>query len=199
MKNILAENMCRFGTKNLSESDKQRLTEAVIELMADANAAAALKNLKAQIAKGTKLPGIRMGQYYLKVQSNAETTDQLGTGAIVRGKVGGLHGKGIGGVGTLPVPSNFTLNEGGFLEFPIAGAWSILNFETAQLPLPAGVAAIAGALNTACNQYPVAELTAMLAAHPKKAAFETGIAAFKASTSAIKPLLTGNAKAFYGV
>ena len=195
MKNILAENMLRFGVKNLSELSKHRLMEAIVELIADANAANALKSLKAQIVKGIKLPSVRMGQYYLKVQSN-ELTDN---GQIARGKVVGLHGKVIGGVGTLPVPSNFTLNEGGTLEFGINGPWSILNFDTTQLALPSGLPQIAAAINTACNQCPVAELTAMLASHPKKAVFETGIAAFKASNSAIKPLLTGNAKAFYGV
>ena len=225
MKNLLSENMLRFGTKNLSESAQKEsivksiiqtikehgltnavrrslLTEAVVELMADAGAAAALKNLKAQIAKGTKLPGVVMGQYYLKVTSNAETTDQLGTGVMVRGKVGGLHGKGIGGVGTIPVPSYFTNTsgaEGGTLEFPIAGAWTILNFDNSQSPLPATTTEQAAIINAACALYPLVSLNAMLAAHPKKAAYDTAMAAFKASKSAIKPLLTGNAKAFYGI
>jgi len=225
MKNLLSENMLRFGTKNLSESMKKSLvvesimqtinehglqnavyrrllTEAVVELMTDAGAAAALKNLKAQIARGTTLPGVVMGQYYLKVTSNADTKDQIITGVMIRGKVGGLHGKGIGGVGTIPVPSNFTSTsgaEGGTLEFPPAGAWTILNFDNAQTPLPATPAEIAANINAACALYPIQSLNDMLAAHPKKAAYDTAIAAFKASASAIKPLLTGNAKAFYGI
>ena len=222
MKNLLSENMLRFGTKNLSESTQKELivksimqtinehglqsavrrsllTEATVELMTDAGAAAALKNLKAQIAKGTKLPGVVMGQYYLKVQTNSGTTDQLGTDVKAAGKVGGLHGKVIGGVGQLPVPSNFLQNEGGLLEFPLNGTWSILNYENLGLALPEAAATVAEHLNTACNQYPLQSLRDMLAAHPKKAVFDTTIAAFKVSKSAIKPLLTGNAKAFYGI
>jgi len=220
MKNTLSENMMRFGTKNLSESAQKELivksiietinehglhnavyrrllTETVVELMTSPGAAAALKSLTAQIAKGTKLPVAVMGQYYLKTESN-ELTDN---GQIARGKVGSLHGKGIGGVGTLPVPSNFALNEGGILEYRPdgAGQFTILNYETVGVPLAGKAADIAAGINQACNLYSLTALTAMLAAHPKKAAFDAVMVAFKASASAIKPLLTGNAKAFYGV
>ena len=221
MKNLLSENMLRFGTKNLSESTKKKLvfesimqtinehglqnavrrsllTEAVVELMTHPAAKATLKTLKAQFKQGIKLPiGIAMGQYYLVVQSNELTS----AGQIARGKVGSFHGKSIGGVGNLPVPTNFKANEGGVLEFgnDVAGVWTLLNFETSGFPLPAKAADVAANLNEACNQYPLTVLTAMLAAHPMKAKFDAVIAAFKTSKSAIKPLLTGNAKAFYGV
>jgi hypothetical protein len=224
MKNLLSENMLRFGTKNLSESMKKSLvvesimqtinehglqndvrrrllTEAVTELMTDPGAAAALKSLKAQITKGTALPGVVMGQYYLKVESNSATKVQIVSGVICRGKVGSLIGRSIAGVGLLPVPTDMANGLGGILEFSPepAGQFTILNYDDTRLPLPAKTADIAAGINAAFNQYPIASLQAMLAAHAKKATFDTAMVAFKASASAIKPLLTGNAKIFYGV
>ena len=227
MKNLLSENMLRFGTKNLSESTQKELivksimqtinehglqsavrrsllteAETSVDLMTDPLAPAALKSLNSQYTQGTKLPAVRMGHYYLK-STDAVTSTPDSTSTVVRGKVGRLFGKGIGGVGSIPVPANLTLGEGGDMEWGPGkySKWLVLYFDSARrLPLPAGTAAeIAANINAACALYPAAELTAMLAADPKKAAYDTAIAAFKASTSAIKPLLTGNAKAFYGV
>lgn len=224
MKNLLSENMLRFGTKNLSESTKTKLvfesimqtikehglqnavrrsllTEAVTELMTDPGAATALKSLKALIKQGTALPGVVMGQYYLKVQTNSDTKVQIVTGVICRGKVGSLIGRSIAGVGLIPVPTDLAAGLGGDLEFSPdpAGTWTILQYDDTRQPLPAKIADVAAEINRACAQYPIASLQAMLAAHAKKATFDTAIAAFKASASAIKPLLTGNAKTFYGI
>ena len=216
MKNTLSENMMRFGTKNLSESAqkelivksimetinqhglhgavKQRLTESVIDLMKTPAAANALKAIQSQYIKGNMSPTAVMGAYYLKVQANQSNA------LIGRGQVGGLNGKGIGGVGTIPVPADLNNGEGGKLEFgPRDGVWTILTYDTAQVPLPKDAAGVASYLNDSCNAYPLAALQSMLAAHPKKMEFQQAIAAFKSSTSAIKPLLAGNAKAFYGV
>ena len=226
MKNLLSENMIRFGTKNLSESAQKELivksimqtinehglqsavrrsllTEQTdVDLMTDPLAPAALKSLNSQYTQGTKLPAVRMGHYYLKSAALTTTTPDS-TDPMVQGQVGRLFGKGIGGVGSIPVPANTVLGEGGDMEWGPGKypKWYKLNFDSAKrLALPAGTAAeIAANINAACALYPAAELTAMLAADPKKAAYDTAITAFKASTSAIKPLLTGNAKAFYGI
>jgi hypothetical protein len=224
MKNLLSENMLRFGTKNLSDSAQKELivksimqtinehglnnavyrrllTEQLetVDLIADPLAAAAIKSLKLQYKQGTKLPTAVMGHYYLKSMDEITSTPDS-TIPVVRGRVGRLIGKGIGGVGTIPVPANFTLGEGGPMEFQPGGKFLILQFDPAsKLPL-AGVAAdAAAAINQACALYTLPALQSMLAADPKKPAYDTAIAAFKVSKSAIKALLTGNAKAFYGV
>jgi hypothetical protein len=86
------------------------------------------------------------------------------------------------------------------MEFEPGGKFLVLQFDpAARLPLAAVPADIAAAINQACALYTLPALQAMLAADPKKAAYDTAITAFKASASAIKPLLTGNAKAFYGI
>lgn len=195
MKNTLAENMLRFGTKNLSESFKQRLTEAVVDLMKDPAAPGTLKALQSQYAKGNMAPAAVMGAYYLIARKD------LSNATILRGKVGGLNGKGIGGVGTIPVPASTLNGEGGEFELgpTQGGLWTKLTYDNAQLSMPADAKGIANELNKVCNEYPIAVLQSMLNAHPKKVAYQQAIAAFKASASAIKPLLTGNAKAFYGV
>ena len=216
MKNTLSENMMRFGTKNLSESAqkelivksimetinqhglhgavKQRLIESVIDLMKTPAAANALKAIQSQYAKGTEAPTAVMGPYYLK------TRKDLSNVTILRGQVGGINGFVAGDI-LLPIPSTLSLGEGGDFELGPGqgGIWTKLNYDTAMLPMPKTEAGIADSVNKAFNEYPLASLQAMLAVHPKKAAFQTAMATFKASTSTLKPLLTGNAKAFFGV
>ena len=60
LKNILAENMLRFGPKNLSESDKRRLQNLLIEAtlkdLDSAGMASAQKFFAAEYEKGTNGP-----------------------------------------------------------------------------------------------------------------------------------------------
>ena len=67
MKNTLEENMLRYGIKNLSESSKHRLTEALVELMTHVNTTAALKSIQSHYAKGINSPTTVLGAEHLKV------------------------------------------------------------------------------------------------------------------------------------
>ena len=215
MKNTLSENMMRFGTKNLSElaqkelivksimetinqhglhgAVKQRLTEGAIDLTNNPAAPVAAKVLQSQYAKGIVAPTAVMGQYYLK------TRKDLSSGVLLRGEVGGINGFVAGGI-LLPIPSALSIGEGGSFDLSLNPVkFDKLTSPNPPMALPKTEAGIADSLNKAFNEYPLASLQAMFAAHPKKAAFQTAMATFKASTSELKSLLTGNAKAFFGV
>jgi hypothetical protein len=226
MKNLLSENMFRFGTKNLSESAQKELIvksimqtinehglnnavrrsllteQTEVDLMTHDGRKVALKSLRALLDAGTTLPcSVVMGQYSLVVQYNVLTD----AGQIARGVVGGLHPQKIDGA-FLPIPSNLGLSEGGKLEFknPPVGdprsklEWTILNFVKNRTPVAGTPAEVAAAINKSFMYYTFADVHAMLAADPKNADYVAGIAAFKASTtSKVKPLLTGGAKSFY--
>ena len=180
MKNLLSENMIRFGTKNLSESAQKELivksimqtinehglqsavrrsllTEQTdVDLMTHTGAKVALKSLKALLAAGTKLPcSVVMGPYSLVVQYN-ELTD---SGQVARGVVGGLHSQKIDGC-LLPVPSNLGLSEGGKLEFPNPSA---------DAPKNAFVNTGFTILNFVHNRLPAAGTSAEIAAAINKA------------------------------
>ena len=175
MKNLLSENMIRFGTKNLSESAQKELIvksimqtinehglqsavrrsllteQTEVDLMTHTGAKVALKSLKALLAAGTNLPcSVVMGPYSLVVQYN-ELTD---SGQVARGVVGGLHSQKIDGC-LLPVPSNLGLSEGGKLEFPVP---------LADAPKNAFVNTGFTILNFVYNRLPAAGTSAEIAA-----------------------------------
>jgi hypothetical protein len=181
MKNLLSENMLRFGTKNLSESAQKELivksimqtinehglqsavrrsllTEQTdVDLMTHTGAKVALKSLKALLAAGTKLPcSVVMGPYSLVVQSNALTD---GGQVVARGVVGGLHSQKIDGC-LVPIPSNLGLSEGGKLEFINAPA---------DAPKNAFVNTGFTILNFVHNRLPAAGTSAEIAAAINKA------------------------------
>jgi hypothetical protein len=78
MKNTLEENMLRYGIKNLSESSKHRLTEALVDLMTHVNTTAALSvfNLIMQKDQITKHSD---GSIAFKGAANSEDAYELGT------------------------------------------------------------------------------------------------------------------------
>ena len=202
MKNTLAENMLRFGVKNLSESDVKKinesalLTEAVIDLTKDPAAPAASKFFAASWAKNVPQPNYQMGQYYLKTTAPKTEESQ-----IYRGKVLAFKSSTYGTVNlpTLPmVDSGF----GGDYDWDSVSKRFLsltyaINEPTAMAPLKANQ--YGDDINIRFNQIPLANLQAMYAASPKKATYDTFIAAFKTSKSPIIPFLKGNAKAFFGV
>ncbi len=134
MKNILAENLLRFGVKNLSESNRARLnlTEGAVDKIAWANKqTAARKNLTAQYA-AEKYPitPVIIGPYCLaQVQNVAQQSVQK----IKEG--GNYEGDIIGWTARMGLPSLQTLgnNEVGFFSFHPANGFQNFNVSTDRL------------------------------------------------------------------
>jgi hypothetical protein len=108
LKNILAENMLRFGPKNLSEYDRRnlkRLTEAVdTKVTALADYPAAYKHFAALINQGTTTPSTYIGTDNIWIaQQNSQDSDfmYLNIFAIKNISFGGFQ---------FPVPLNLQSN-----------------------------------------------------------------------------------------
>jgi hypothetical protein len=204
MKNTLAENMLRFGVKNLKESNVKRieeslLTEASVDLSKDPRLPKTFAAIKAQIDKGIKMPKALMGQYLIMF-----TQPQNFDAMQVQGKVLAFQSMPFPGVGNLPSLPDYTVGFGGNFSwrltdpvpYMIENDLTIPSFDRAIKP-----AAIANIINQSMASIDIKTLQAMYAAHPNKAKYDAAIAAFKANpnSSQVLAALTGNAKAFYAV
>ena len=132
---ILAENMLRFGAKNLSELDQKHLSmlnEAAIDKRAWANKqTAAKKNLSTQYA-AQKYPitPVIIGPYCLAQVSN------VGGQSVQNIKDGGNYmGDIIGWTARMGLPSLQTLgnNEVGYFTFNLADGFGIFEVTTDKL------------------------------------------------------------------
>lgn len=207
MKNTLAENMLRFGVKNLKESDLKKiqktiLTEATVNLTKDPNLAKAFASIKAQFQKGIKQPMALMG-FYLIMFPEPQNFDQANQ---VNGKVLAFQSMPWPKIGNLPCLPNYTAGFGGNFSWQTTSPvpYSIeMDYSLPVMDNPNGLSpqAIASIINETMATVPLATLQAMYNAHPNKAKYDAAIATFKASQPGKQVLagLTGNAKAFYGV
>jgi hypothetical protein len=218
MKNILAENMLRFGVKNLKESDVKRieeslLTEAEIDLksMPEVKAAAAYFK-KAWISRIPK-PNYVLGEYYLQSTQAAANFERDYRYA---GRVVGFKSANFGGV-IIPIPDLTGVGRWVF-EGEVAAfengrpfTFSTLYWNTAPVQVEAAISDkdAAAAINEMFNKIPLRDLQTMYNVSKLKPIFDKQIATFKnaavAKSTAIRfakrlaPLLSGSAKAFYGV
>ena len=205
MKNILAENMIRFGVKNLQESDIKRieeslLTEAAVDLSKDPRLTKTFQAINAQIEKGIKMPRALMGQYLIMF----DKPQNFDPAVQVSGKVLAFQAMPYPGVGNLPSLPDYTSGFGGNFSwrltdpvpYRIENDLTIPSFDKSIQP-----AAIANTINQTMAPIDIKTLQAMYAAHPNKAKYDAAIAAFKANpnSSQVLAALTGNAKAFYAV
>jgi hypothetical protein len=197
LKNILQENMRSFGTKNL-------LTEqgAAIELIGMPQVKAATQFFKAAYDKQVPAPNYILGQYYLKTNPTDFNAD------VRKNYFGKVLGFGLVRFGTMTIPllTNGAQDEGGSFQFNPDQvtpqgydlAWKELRFYSEPFgPVPKDSAGMANKINAAFNQIPLKDIQAMYAATKNK--YNAQIVAFKASKAPVLALLTGNAKAFYGV
>lgn len=200
MKNILAENMLRFGSKNLSESEKQNLqslTEAEIDLLTTPGIDKANKYFQTAYKNQVPNPAYVLGQYYLKSDKTVDYEKDMSISGPVYGFLLYTYG-----TTSLPVVSDGGAGEGGrFTFFTRDNKITSINWDTVRLGVDprATAQAIANNINIRFNAIPLKDLQTMYNAHPKKANFDQIIATFKASTAPWKTMLTGNAKTFYGV
>ena len=215
LQNLLAENMLRFGVKNLSESDVKRieeslLTEGEIDLKTMPQVAAATKFFKDAWIKNVPKPNYVLGEYYLQTSQARQPQDYRYMGKVVGFKFANYNGV------IIPIPD---LSMGGVWTFEgevaafengKAFTFSRLTWNTDRIEIYPRIkpAAAADSLNAAFNEIPLRDLQTMYNAAKLKSKFDTNIAYFKSAAtttpvgmmaSQIKPLLKGNAKAFYGV
>jgi hypothetical protein len=211
MKNTLAENMLRFGVKNLSESDIKKieeslLTEGEIDLKTMPQVAAATKFFKDAWIKNVPKPNYVLGEYYLKSYDARKPGDYRYAGKVIGFKFANYNGV------IIPVPDT---TIGGYWAFEgdvTTGdkfQFSTLNWDTRRLEIDPRIkpAAAAASINDFFSEIPLRDLQTMYNAAKLKSKFDTNIAYFKSAASPtqdamaiqIKPLLKGNAKAFFGV
>lgn len=225
MKNILAENLLRFGVKNLSDTNQKNLivtsimetinqhglqleihkaltessmlTEAEIDLLTTPGIDKANKYFQTAYKNRVPNPAYVLGQYYLKSDSPVNYADDMSISGPVYGFVLYTYG-----TTSLPIISNGASGEGGRFTFLTRdNKITSINWDTTKLGMDPRATAknIADDINIRFNAIPLKDLQTMYNAHPKKANFDQFIATFKASTAPFKALLTGNAKAFFGV
>jgi hypothetical protein len=193
MKNTLAENMLRFGVKNLKESDVKRiekavLTEAVInkDLYADPKWKKAIDAVSEKQPQGSMTP-YNVGQYIFV------PNDPMGAGLITTFTTG-YYG--------LPMLNPLTYGKYKDLEFALIDIVQAANDINVKAP---DVTSYAKQLNDAFNKLPLAVLQAAYAANPGKATYDKMIGAFKTTVAQTQPgtrsaqqtlaaSLTGNAK-----
>jgi hypothetical protein len=217
MKNILAENMLRFGVKNLQESDIKRieeslLTEAEIDLKSMPEVKAAAAYFKKAWTSRISKPNYVLGQYYLKSTQAANfERDYRYMGIVVGFKSANFRGV------ILPVP-DLTMGGSWTFEGEVASfengipfTFSRLTWDTAPLQIDPKISeqGAAAGINEMFNQIPLRDLQTMYNVSKSKPNFDKQIATFKnaavANSTAIPfakrlaPLLSGSAKAFYGV
>jgi hypothetical protein len=209
MKNTLAENMIRFGVKNLSESDitkieESLLTEQTVDLSKEPGLVNAFKSLRAQNAKGIKRPQAMLGRYLLTFTKDVDFESAV----QVQGNVVGFQTYTLPFVGRLPVIPDFPQGWGGYFQWKTTETipYSIQNnFQSPSLrDYSQNITTVDVAKNISdpMNLIPIQTLKAMYAASTAaKAQFDQLIAEFKTNPNAakVRSALTGNAKAFYGV
>ena len=229
MKNLLSENMLRFGTKNLSESTKTKLVfESIMQTIKEHGLQNAVrrsllteqtgvdllttqakeipdanKSFSAQLAKNIDKPSylFKNKQQYLVTSTPYTATALSFNGWVVGFQNHIISQKGPGGF-NLPLICNF---ESGY-----GGPWNhdgikfrSMSWDPTNQGIAGNVSIVSAQINRQMQAIPIATIQAMYAAHPNKAGYDKSIAAFKANTGtfavAIKAALTGNAKAFLGV
>lgn len=203
MKNTLAENMLRFGVKNLNESDVKKIEEALlkeaIDLTKDPNLTKAFASIKAQTAKGIKQPMALMGFYLIMFNQPQDFQKAV----QVTGKVLAFQAMPWKNIGNLPCLPDYTVGFGGNFSWKLTDPTPYSIEMDYTLPQFGNITAadVAKTINQTMGPIPVATLQAMYNAHPNKAKYDAAIAAFKANATGKQVLagLTGNAKAFYGV
>jgi hypothetical protein len=198
LQNLLAENMRRFNTKNLKESTL--LTEATIDLKTMPQVAAATKFFTDAWKKQVPAPNYILGQYFLKT----DPTKNFDTAVRYIGVVLGFKLVRIGQF-ALPILPSGTSGQGGSFRFE-GGATGAVVFDelvwytdAIKVDPNAAPKEMADMINYNFNQLQLKDIQTIYAASKGKPQYDTYIAQFKASTSPVKALLTGNAKAFFGV
>jgi hypothetical protein len=196
LKNILAENMLRFGPKNLSESDKIRLqqrllSEAKLKDLDSAGMASAQKFFAAEYAKGTNGPQFATANL-IYVADTSDKPDQRMKYNINIFKLISIN-YGISQFiipafyGMLDYTTNYGLTDGGDLELGIDP--SMASEKTLQ--------AAADSINFFYEEITPETLTTHF--NGQKAKLATAIATTKAAQNfaALGPLLKGSAKTAY--
>ena len=229
MKNLLSENMLRFGTKNLSESSTRKLVfESIMQTIKEhglqsavrrsllteqtqvdllttqaKEVAAANKSFSAQLAKKIYTPSYLFAnkQYYLVTGKPYNDTDLSFNGNVVGFQNHIISQKGSGGF-NLPLICNFASGYGGSWNHD-GIKFRSMSWDSTNQGIAGNASLVSAQINTQMQAIPMATIQAMYAANPNKAGHDKSIAAFKANTGtfamAIKAALTGNAKAFLGV
>jgi hypothetical protein len=218
LEKLLAENMIRFGVKNLSESDKHRLMEAPIDLLKTQlkEVAAATKFFKTSFAKQVYSPTYLFTnkQYYLTTTKPYDPVYHSGTdnaGGLV---LSFIIRRFVYGQGQLFLPIlNISPDGLGQWSYSAAagGKFTLLTFDQPNIasnPVQgkgSGTAManqIANFINYSFNQ--ISDLATIEAMYTATSAITRGpgfmINANKEKflwLQKIKPLLTGNAKAFF--
>lgn len=201
MRNILAENLLRFGVKNLSEAQKQRLTEAVIDLIKHPGVKKANAYFSTAWDNRVELPTYIIGHYYLMPYGPIDYEKNM----KIQGRVITLMSKPIGTETSLPVLPSKLSNEGGGFTWEFTNPERVitkLNWDDSlvQPMIKYTGKQLADTINERFNQMPLKDIQTIYNVHPEKAKMDQEIAAFKSSDAfPWKSMLTGNAKAFYSV
>lgn len=203
MKNKLAENMLRFGVKNLTESNikninKSLLTEA-INLKGDPRLPKVAKPLADQWNKGVTLPAAVMGQYIFVMPRTGGTPS---FGSWNSGIVLQFWGYNFSPVGAAVVLQDWNATFGGrfTIDTKANTFGEVVEADPANpmTPNTSSPQSVAERMNM-LNQIPLNVLNAAFAADPGKDKLIKLMSTFAASPTGKQTMamVQGNAKAFY--
>ena len=210
MKNLLSENMLRFGTKNLSDSAKRKLVfESIMQTIKEhglhnavrrsllteqtevdllrtqpKEAAAALKSFRSQLAQKIYSPTYLFAnkQYYLATTIPYTDINISFSGKVVafQNHILYLKRAGEGGI-NLPLICNYNIGMGG--DWSSRGsAFEKMTWVNTPAILIGPAARVANDINGAMNAISIKTIQELYNAHPNKARFDKSIAEFKANT-----------------
>ena len=209
MKNLLSENMLRFGTKNLSESSTRKLVfESIMQtinehglhnavrrsLLTEQTAvdllvtqqkevSAASKSFSAQLAKKIYSPSYLFTnkQYYLVTTKPYNSTDLNFYGSVVGFQNHIVAQKTGGGGINLPLICNYSAGYGGSWNHN-GLKFTSMSWDSTNQGIVGNATAVASTINSQMNALPIATIQAMYASNPNKARYDKSIAEFKANT-----------------
>ena len=199
LKNILAENMLRFGPKNLSESEKRRLrnlnllSEATLKDLDSAGMASAQKFFAAEYAKSTNGPQFATANLIYIADTSDKPDERLKYNINIFKLTSINYGVTQFIIpafyGMLDYTTNYGLTDNGDLELGISLDPTLTSEKT--------VADAAYSINLYYEQILPATLTTNFNGYKSK--LTTTIATIKASKNfaALGPLLKGTAKTAY--
>ena len=196
---ISEEEKSRVLEMHQNATSRQYLMEDRVELMGMPQVKAAAKFFKDAYDKEVPTPSYILGQYLLKTNPGTD----FNKGSNYEGNVLGF---GLARFGTMSIPILPLAEEGGYFVFDSSSNPSYpprfkdLWWDNEPFAyMPKDSAGMATRINNAFNRLQLKDIQTIYNATKGKENYDAAIAQFKASNSPLKALLTGNAKAFYGV
>jgi hypothetical protein len=207
MKNTLAENMLRFGVKNLKESDVKRIEESVLtednNLMNSTIDQQLRKTFSQQIAKQSNRLSAYVDRYYAySIEPNPITYSggSIDTRGAIIGKMIAIEIIAVPGLGNLPLLPDTESGFGGVFEYvPSTRTFQKLEYEAQTYITVNTVDDALRSLNSLYSSVNPEIVKQLYSISPNKAAIDTAINDFKLKHRNLVAKLPANMKTAFSI